>query len=59
MYCGSAILFFAYSYRGMLMYQAREVLARVKAFLYVEILQPKPKFLGKAIPITGDGRATE
>lgn len=38
--------------------EIREVLARVKAFLYVEILKPQPTYLGDAIPVTGDGRAT-
>ncbi|MBD3307129.1 hypothetical protein GF339_11945 [candidate division KSB3 bacterium] len=36
----------------------REILARVKAFLDVEILRPTPTYLGEAIPITGDGRKT-
>lgn len=36
----------------------RETLARVKAFIQVNITRPKPTFLGEVIPITGDGRAT-
>ena len=36
----------------------REVGARVKAFLYVEILKPEPTYLGEAIPVSGDGRLT-
>lgn len=38
-------------------YEAREVLARVKAF-GEWLFQRKPVFLGPVIPITGDGRAT-
>lgn len=37
----------------------REPLARIKAFVYAEILKPKPKFLGDVIPVSGDGRATD
>lgn len=36
----------------------REELARCKAFIQVHLTHPKPTFLGPAIPITGDGRAT-
>lgn len=36
----------------------REFLARIKAFLQVEILHSRPAFLGPPIPIDGDGRAT-
>ncbi len=36
----------------------REMLARVKAILDLHITHPRPKYLGVAIPITGDGRAT-
>ncbi|MCK5130197.1 MAG: YdcF family protein [Clostridiales bacterium] len=39
-------------------FKLREVAARVKAFWEVEISNPKP-MLGDAIPISGDGRATE
>lgn len=38
-------------------YAARELAARVKAFGEVAVRRP-PAFLGPAIPITGDGRAT-
>ena len=38
--------------------ELREVLARVKAFLDVQIWHAKPKYLGEVIPITGDGRNT-
>ncbi len=37
--------------------ETREIPARVKAFFAV-IFQPKPKFLGKVLPISGDGRVT-
>ena len=47
------------NYRGMAMYKVREVLARCKAFLNVNITKPKPTFLGDPIPITGDGRVTD
>lgn len=36
----------------------RELLARVKAFVDVHLLHAQPKYLGEAIPITGDGRKT-
>lgn len=39
------------------MNEIREVLARVKAFAQV-VAKTRPTFLGEAIPITGDGRAT-
>jgi SanA protein len=38
--------------------RVREFLARVKAFIEVEILKPAPKYLGDSIPITGDGTVT-
>jgi SanA protein len=38
--------------------ELREVLARAKAILWLHLLEPKPRYLGPAIPITGDGRAT-
>jgi vancomycin permeability regulator SanA len=41
-----------------LYYDAREVAARAKAFLFAEILQPKPRYLGDTIPISGNGVAT-
>lgn len=36
----------------------REWPARMKAFLQLHITKPGPKYLGPAIPIDGDGRAT-
>ncbi len=45
-------------YQKALLFDAREILARTKAWFDVEILKPKPKFLGPKIDIAGDGRAT-
>ncbi|MCD1259006.1 YdcF family protein [Paenibacillus athensensis] len=45
-------------YGGMPRFEAREVVARAKDALYAGVLRPKPTFLGREIPITGDGRAT-
>lgn len=45
------------SYPGMPRFEAREVLARVKDFIYT-LVQPLPTYLGDVIPITGDGNAT-
>ena len=39
-------------------YYFREAAARVKAVLQIHLLNSKPRFLGEAIPITGDGRLT-
>lgn len=41
------------------MYQLREIAARNKDFLWSEIIKPKPTFLGDAIPVFGDGKATD
>lgn len=38
-------------------YEAREVLARTKAFIQLAA-GSKPRFLGEVIPVSGDGRAT-
>jgi SanA protein len=43
--------------RSLRWWKSREYLARVKAFLSVQI-KAKPRYLGEKIPITGDGRAT-
>ena len=41
-------------------YKKREKIAQLKDFLFVNILKPKPKFLGDSIPVnTSDGRDTE
>ena len=37
----------------------REYPARVKAYIQCEIFHSKPKYLGDAIPITGNGILTE
>lgn len=42
---------------GQAMRNARELLARAKDFLYV-IAKPKPTYLGDAIPVSGNGDAT-
>jgi len=36
----------------------RDWLARAKAFLQLHVSKPEPRYLGPAIPIDGDGRAT-
>ncbi|WP_066889488.1 vancomycin high temperature exclusion protein [Clostridium nigeriense] len=47
-------------YQLMSSYKKREVLAQLKDFIYVNILKPKPKFLGESIPVNNsDGRITE
>lgn len=40
-------------------YQLREIAARNKDFLWAEVIKPKPTFLGEAIPVFGDGKATD
>ncbi len=44
-------------YGGQRIRDAREILARNKDILYC-ILQPKPTYLGDAIPVSGDGDLT-
>ena len=39
--------------------EIREFLARVKDFFMATLFLPEPKYLGRAIPITGDGRQTQ
>ena len=36
----------------------REYLARVKDYIYINILKPKPTYLGNKIPITGSSDIT-
>lgn len=43
----------------MTVYKIREVMARNKDFLWAKVLKPKPTFLGEAIPVFGDGKATD
>jgi SanA protein len=45
-------------YLKMPIYQLREVAARNKDFFTAKLLQPKPKYLGEVIPVSGDGRLT-
>ncbi len=40
-------------------YEMREIAARFKAFIEVDIFRPRPKYLGEAIPISGDGNITD
>jgi len=40
-------------------YELREIAARNKDFFMCRVLKPKPTFLGGAIPVFGDGRATD
>ncbi len=44
---------------AMSAYLAREKLARNKDFWLAKIIRPQPTFLGEAIPLSGDGRATD
>jgi len=44
-------------YAGAEVYEYREIPARIKAFLQVKA-GARPTFLGPAIPVSGDGRAT-
>lgn len=44
---------------GMNRLNLRETLARIKAFIDVEITKRKPKYLGDIIPIDGDGILTD
>ena len=44
-------------YAGQHSRNIREVLARVKDFLYV-IIKPEPTYLGDSIPVSGDGNVT-
>ena len=47
-------------YQLMDNYRKREILAKLKDFVYVNIIKPEPKFLGESIPVsTSDGRLTE
>lgn len=40
-------------------YEAREMAARNKDFCLTKIIKPRPTFLGDAIPVFGDGGATD
>lgn len=43
----------------MAAYEAREMAARNKDFWLAKVLKPQPTFLGEAIPVFGDGGATD
>ncbi|GAB6153947.1 ElyC/SanA/YdcF family protein [Desulfosporosinus burensis] len=45
--------------QAMKMYNLREIAARNKDFLWTNVIKPKPTFLGDAIPVFGDGKATD
>ncbi|WP_141722883.1 SanA/YdcF family protein [Cellulosilyticum sp. I15G10I2] len=47
-----------FEYSGMAKFKTREVAARVKDFMLVNIIKPKPTYLGEAIPVSGSGTAT-
>lgn len=47
-----------YIYPKMPYYKLRESVARVKDFMYVNIIKPDPTYLGDTIPISGDGKLT-
>lgn len=42
----------------MAQYKVREIAARNKDFFMAKLIRPKPTYLGEAIPVFGDGRAT-
>lgn len=46
------------NYGGQLYFDFREVLARNKDFVF-SVFKPKPTYLGEAIPISGNGEATQ
>jgi SanA protein len=45
-------------YRAMAINRLRETYARAAAFLDANVLHTEPRFLGRVVPITGDGRGT-
>lgn len=46
------------NYLYMNSYKIREFFARIKDFIYINIIKKKPKFLGEKIPISGSGILT-
>jgi len=46
-------------YKYQTYYWFRESLARLKDFIKINVFYPDPKYLGKPIPIEGDGRASK
>lgn len=45
--------------QAMFMYNLREIAARNKDFMWAKVIKPEPTFLGEAIPVLGDGTATD
>jgi len=43
----------------MYIYGIRELAARNKDYFLTKVFKPEPRFLGEAIPVTGDGRLTD
>jgi vancomycin permeability regulator SanA len=48
-----------YNAEQMKSYKLREIAARTKDFVLAKFIQPKPTFLGDAIPVQGDGSITD
>ncbi|KAJ52655.1 vancomycin permeability regulator SanA [Clostridium tetanomorphum] len=46
------------NYWGISKYKTREIAARVKDYFNVNIIKSKPKYLGDAIPVNGNGIVT-
>lgn len=46
-------------YRGIERFELREILARNKDFLWVNLWRPKPTYLGDVIPVWGSGAQTD
>lgn len=46
-------------HNAILKSELREIAARNKDFFMVKVIKPLPKYLGEAIPVTGDGRVTD
>lgn len=46
------------NYLGITKYKTREIAARVKDFFNVNMIKPKPTYLGDAIPVSGKGTVT-
>ncbi|MPN39529.1 hypothetical protein SDC9_187057 [bioreactor metagenome] len=42
------------AYQNQSWFELREMIARTKDFLYVNVFKPLPTYLGDPIPITGD-----
>lgn len=46
-------------YAGIERFELREVMARNKDFLRVNLWRPKPTYLGETIPVSGSGELTD